>query len=281
MGILKAIITKLVCLGVLLGGVLLLLTQLGLTSVAEVLDRASIALQVDLSRQLVELGLAAVMIVLGGFALLPGRRVRVPKRHISFEGQRGEVVIQLDPVQAQLTRVLLNMPEIRRVDVRVEPDATGRNAVIFADAVLESQPGVCARETVQTVTEYIADAARGLMGLEDLSHIHVNVTGIHLNPKKSSKVVREHAAARSAMNSALQLSYAGAAATATVATAQAQEIPVTVTMPAETETAAPPVPEAVEAAFSLAEGNAPEPEMNTETATPSEVSGNVEAREHA
>lgn len=192
----KITILKLVALGVLIGGAWLLAVEMGLTSWAMIEEQAATAGYELPEQRLIMMGLAGLMVVFGFYAFIPTFKKRAPKRTITFEGEHGDVLIQLDPVQATLTRVLLNMPEIKRVSVKVDPDESGKNALIVADALLQNQPGVSARDTARRVTDYIAESAKSLLGLEELANIRLNVTGIHLNPKASSKAVRESQSSR-------------------------------------------------------------------------------------
>lgn len=132
-----------------------------------------------------------IVALLGLYGLFP--KVKHKKRRareIVFEGDHGEVVIQLDSVQRALTNVIGRMPEVKRVLVRVEPDDDGRRAMINADVVIYSQGDVRARQTANDVSEYIAQSAIHILGLEDLATIKLNVVGIEVNPKQASKQIR-------------------------------------------------------------------------------------------
>lgn len=135
------------------------------------------------------------LLVFGFYAILPKLPNRSERRAIRFSGEHGEVIIQLDSVQATLTKIMTNMPEIRKVDVRVDPDKKRERAIIKADVVLENQPDTDARQTANVVTSYIAETAIRMLGLEDLATVNLKIVGFHVNPKKASKAIRASRAA--------------------------------------------------------------------------------------
>ncbi len=196
----KLLLMKLSSLLLLLLAAYLLVVTLGIvpgdlleTKLMTVLEQAPPQVTRIVTTQLITTVVLIFSCVVSFIAFIPGQWRKRPLRHITFTGDHGDVVIQLDPVQQSLTRVMLNMPEIRKVQLKVDPDESGRNAVIHADVIIQNQPGINARDTARTVTDYIAESAKSLMGLEDLGNIRLNITGINLNPKKSSRVVRaEH-----------------------------------------------------------------------------------------
>lgn len=134
---------------------------------------------------------AAVVTLLGIYGFVPKMgREKAKTREIHFEGEHGDVAIQLDSVQRALTNVIGRMPEVKRVQVSVSADKEGRRALINADVVLYSNPDVRARQTAHQVTEYISQSAINILGLEDLATIKLNVVGFEVNPKLVSKKIR-------------------------------------------------------------------------------------------
>ncbi len=143
-------------------------------------------------------GGSVVAIVLGAYGFWPkGKKFRRRKK-ISYEGPHGEVQIQLDTVEQSLNHVLARMPEIKKIDLRVDPQAGGRKALIRADVVIYQQPGQSARSIAALVSDYIAETATKLLGLEELATIELNVTGICVNTRKSSKAIRKESLSHSA-----------------------------------------------------------------------------------
>lgn len=201
----KLFILKLLSLIVFVVGVVSLLVALGLPEVKGYLDQAP-AFIADLQSKLPEelsflrevltvQGLwftgSIVAIVFGIYGFAPrSTKWRKPKK-ISYTGPHGEVQIQLDTVEHSLNQVLARMPEVKRINVKVEPHDGGRRALIRAEVVLLQRPGQNARALASLVTDYIAETASKLLGLEDLATIELKVIGIVVNSKKSSKAIRK------------------------------------------------------------------------------------------
>lgn len=208
----KLFILKLLSLLVFIVGLVSLLVALGLPEAKAYLDQvpALVAdLQSKLPPQLKFLkevltmqglwftgSIAAIVFGIYGFAPRSAKW-RKPKK-ITYEGPHGEVQIQLDTVEQSLNHVLARMPEIKRINVKVEPQDGGRRALIRAEVVLLQRPGQNARALASLVTDYIAETASKLLGLEDLATIELKVTGIVVNSKKSSKAIRKESLSHSA-----------------------------------------------------------------------------------
>ncbi|MBI2424468.1 MAG: hypothetical protein HYV27_16680 [Candidatus Hydrogenedentes bacterium] len=146
---------------------------------------------------------AVFFLVAGLYGFLPRLPKGTKNRKVQFNGSHGEVEIQLESVQATLNTVLARMPEVRKIQVKVTPTKDKRRAVIHADVVLEHQSDKSARETASLVTDYIAETATTVLGLEELADIKLNIQGIHVNPKKSSAAIRDEHSARLAASTAL------------------------------------------------------------------------------
>jgi hypothetical protein len=136
---------------------------------------------------------AVVLIVFGLYGFLPKLPSKKAKRTVAFTGDHGDVVVHLDMVESTLTRVLSNMPEVKKINVRVLADGKGK-AKIVADCVLHDRPEVPAREAADAVNEYLADAAGNILGVEDIASVKLNIVGVDVDAKKSSLYLEsEHA----------------------------------------------------------------------------------------
>ncbi len=118
------------------------------------------------------------LIIMGLLALLPlakpGR-----KSTISFPGTHGEVTIQLDSVEETLSRVVSKMPEVKKISVRVTPSEDNHRAQVTADVLMykgAGSPG--AREIANRISDYLADTAVNVLGVEDVTTVNLNVRGI-------------------------------------------------------------------------------------------------------
>jgi len=208
----KLFILKLLSLVVFILGIVSLLVALGLPEVKAYLDQVPALIaqlqsklppELDFLKDVLTVqGLwftgSIVAIVFGIYGFTPrSTKWRKPKK-ISYTGPHGEVQIQLDTVEQSLNHVLMRMPEIKRIQVKVDPQDGGRRALIRAEVVLYQRPGQNARALASLVTDYIAETASKLLGIEDLATIELKVTGIVVNSKKSSKAIRKESLSHTA-----------------------------------------------------------------------------------
>ena len=140
---------------------------------------------------------STLAIVLGIYGLFPQFSKWRKGKKISYQGPHGQVQIQLDTVERRLNEVLSRMPEVKKIHVTVEPKDGGRSALIKASTILQQQPGENARSIAGLVSDYIAETATKMLGLEELATIELNVTGINLNTRKSSKAIRKESLSHS------------------------------------------------------------------------------------
>ncbi len=138
-----------------------------------------------------------IAFVFGAYGLFPRISKWKKSKRISYDGPHGLVQIELDTVEQSLNRVLVRMPEVKKIDVHVEPRDGGRSALIKADAVLQHQPGQNARAIAGLVSDYIAETATKMLGLEELATIELNVKAINVNTRKSSKEIRKESLSHS------------------------------------------------------------------------------------
>lgn len=139
---------------------------------------------------------ALVLVVFGLYGFLPKLPGKKARRSVSFTGDHGDVVVHLDMVESTLTRVLSNMPEVKKIKVRVEGDGKTNKAKIVADCVLHDRPEVPARQAADAVNEYLADAAGNILGVEDIASVKLNIVGVDVNAKKSSAYLEQEHAVR-------------------------------------------------------------------------------------
>ncbi len=169
MKVVHLILLKLLSLAALAGGVLVAVTPVSVlydSSAMRALDSTWIRIAIGL-------GVA----VIGLLGLIPCRR-RNKRKTISFPGTQGDVIIQLDSVEATLNRVIGRLPEVKKVAVRAVPSEDGRSVQITAEVLLYKRTGAGARETANRVSEAIAEAAENLLGVEEVTSVDLNVRGI-------------------------------------------------------------------------------------------------------
>jgi hypothetical protein len=135
--------------------------------------------------------IGGVLAVMGLIALYPSSHRRKHKT-ISFPGIHGNVVIELDSVEATLNRVIGRKPEVKRIKVTVDPSEDNRKARVTADVVLYKGVGTSAREAANRVSNYVSDAAVHILGVEDVTEINLNIRGIMLDAEASSQDLGLH-----------------------------------------------------------------------------------------
>jgi len=141
--------------------------------------------------------IGTVLVVIGLYGLLP----KLPSARnttITFKGANGDIVLQLKPIRKLLLKMMRRMPEVYSIKLDVRPDSDGRRACIDADVILKNCAALGARQSAKIVAECLATTARGLLGLEDLSTVRLNVKGIHVDVAATSKQIREQMARRQA-----------------------------------------------------------------------------------
>ena len=63
--------------------------------------------------------IAGIVLFLAAFVgIVPAFATKRPKNTISFPGVRGDVTIELDSVEANLSRVLSKIPEVKKIKVK-------------------------------------------------------------------------------------------------------------------------------------------------------------------
>ena len=118
-------------------------------------------------------------------ALFPLRKP-TRKKTISFAGSRGQVAIELDSIEATLGRVVGKMPEVKRVAVTLVPSEDGKRAQVTADVVINKGSGpVGARAIANQISDYLAETAVDILGVEDVTTVDLNVRGIVVHPPKA------------------------------------------------------------------------------------------------
>ena len=129
-----------------------------------------------------------LMILLGLYGFVP----RLPGRRDSFtyQGAAGEVTMQLEAVERSLQRVIAKMSEVKKVRVRLTPDAGGTVVEVRVQAILVKPEGLSARATTERVHRFIEHTAKDLLGLEELAPIALSA-GFAVNAQASERSLRQ------------------------------------------------------------------------------------------
>lgn len=177
---------KLVSIIVFLAG----LGLIGVCTVPDAYDQTLDALR-DLSnweQTLLLGGAGGLLMLLAILTLLPMRYRTGAVKLIAYPGAHGDVVIELDSVEANLNRVIGKMPEVKWIDVQVAPDEDRGKARVAADVRLIKPPRESARDTANRVTDRLAEVAANLLGVDEVTCVDLRVKGISLAPEQTVRM---------------------------------------------------------------------------------------------
>ncbi len=126
-----------------------------------------------------------VLFLVAFVGIVPVCRAKRPRSTISFPGIRGDVTIELDSVEANLSRVVSKMPEVKKIKVKVVPSEDNRRAVVSADVLMyKGSGGASAHETANRISEFLMDAAVNILGVEEVTKVNLNVRDIIVDAKQ-------------------------------------------------------------------------------------------------
>lgn len=187
----KMLLMKFCSLLVIALGVLLLVWALGLTPITEPLWMYYGQLMANESVPpiVVQVLVAAVLLVLGLIAFLPGGNPRSLRRAVVIPTEHGQVAVQLDALRPVLLKVLRRMPEVRKVKLSIKPPRGKKKAIVTAFVSLRQQAKLDLRQHVDLITQHIAETAVKLLGIENLVDIEVFVDGIKVDAKAAAREV--------------------------------------------------------------------------------------------
>jgi hypothetical protein len=138
--------------------------------------------------------LGGLLLVFGLFGLLPLGFRR--GKSVAFAGEHGQIIIQLDPVERKLNKVLNKLPEIRKIRAVVVPDKEGGPAHIRARAWLRRLPDQRARDIELRVADYIEETATDFLGLESRTPVELVIEDIEINIDEAAKELQRHSQER-------------------------------------------------------------------------------------
>lgn len=130
---------------------------------------------------------AGVCLVTGGLLVIIPLVKTGKARVIKFDGPHGDVTIQLDSVEAAINRAVAQMPEVYKATAKVDSDVNEKEVSVAADVQIYRASNRGARETPSLIQEHIRDVAIGLLGMEEVSTITVNITKILDKPVPGTK----------------------------------------------------------------------------------------------
>ncbi len=180
---LQTIIMKLLCLGILLAGCALIYRPSSelYTIVAEYTPSSNY-------RWIMRVVVGVIAGLIGLVGLLPCGKGR-KKKTITFIGTHGEQIIQLDPIEASMSRVIGKMPEVKRIAVSITPSEDGQRVQVTANVVLVKEPGTSVRQISDKVTNYSRETAKNILGVREVTGVTLNVSDIVLRKGSVPKPV--------------------------------------------------------------------------------------------
>ena len=127
------------------------------------------------------IGVGVGLALLGLLGLLGSGLFRRKSKKISFSSPQGNTVVQLEPIEASLTRALSRLPEIRKIALTLTPAENGRIACVNATVRLNKAGGTGVREAGDRLAETIAAQAKRLLGVDEVGTVDLTVRGIHVS----------------------------------------------------------------------------------------------------
>jgi hypothetical protein len=133
----------------------------------------------------VRFGVAVGAIAVGVAGMFASYKARPRQsRKIEFQSRHGYIVIELDSVQASLQKAMSKLPEIKTISLKVYPADNDRKVRIVADAVVLKPPGAGIRETASDLEDKLADAAKRMLGVDDIASLDLKISRVLMNVKK-------------------------------------------------------------------------------------------------
>jgi hypothetical protein len=133
-------------------------------------------------------GVGGLMFLLGLYGFLP-KLCGCKKRTIVSTGEFVDNVIDLDAAEKTMTGILSKLPEVKKIKVAVSPDRERRKAMIQANVLLKTQPGVSAKRVYALLNRYVKETAVTTLGLNIALPIQLNVEGIEVDAKAAGKAL--------------------------------------------------------------------------------------------
>ena len=179
MRLFQLLVVKLLGLGVLIGGGMLVAYRF----VPEIPAFTNSLIQVVRPQNypfdmfiLIPLGLA--LIVVGFFTLIPRIPAKGKRGHITFRGAHGDVKIDLDGIESSINKAVGKMPEVKSINLKVYPTPNGSSVQIVGDVVLFKEAGVGALATSNYVRETVEMTAQGILGVNEVTSVELNVRDV-------------------------------------------------------------------------------------------------------
>lgn len=195
----KLVVLKLISLVVLLAGALILGLNLEFSQphAERVLGYVkpylptTAAGDIDFSTPAVKYVGGGLMLIFGLYGFLPRLPKGRGKRQVAYSEKHGDVVIELDPAEHMLNRVIRNLPEVRSMAIRIKADEDARGVLIDAKGVLNSQLGVAARDTRAFVNAAISTTATDILGLEVVPPINLKIKYTEVDVETATEALHD------------------------------------------------------------------------------------------
>ena len=167
----KLFVLKVISLAVFLVGALILGAMLHIAQAVEASAKFNSLLANQDTMELLLWIAGGAMFLLGGYGFLPKLPKSRGKRFVSYEEEYGNVVLDLDPAERTLNKIIRNLPEVKKAQIHIRRDEDGQRVLIRSTAVLNAQLGVTAKETRDFVNWSIVETATTMLGLDVVTPI--------------------------------------------------------------------------------------------------------------
>ncbi|MCP4644598.1 MAG: hypothetical protein GY851_29410 [bacterium] len=162
----QQILFKVLCLGVLLGGVLLLIYRLtGCTD---------LAIQYLPQNLIARWTLKILIVAVAALGLVPASLFAKRRRRISFPSAHGTNDCYLDSLESSLNKALAKLPQVRKTALELLPAANGRMIRISGEVWLAKTQDGGFRETSAFISEKIAVQAKRMLGVDEVDTVHLS-----------------------------------------------------------------------------------------------------------
>lgn len=189
MRFLQTVTFKLICLALLIVGVLLVVTPSSQLYGAAVAWVDSVTSHPNLLR--VALGVLGLAVAVWG--LIPIPRTRRSGKTITYPDAQGSTTVRLDSIETTLKKEISQHPNVKKINLLVEPADENRRVRIEAGVVLNKAPGDSTRDISAQLKSRIAEEMRNILGPDEVVSVDLTIEGFAIKRDKKGKAKIEEA----------------------------------------------------------------------------------------
>lgn len=187
MRFLQATLFRLLCLGLLAGGILLFQFEISFLYQTAVSYLPTDNAQNNLVRFVVAIAVAVVALV----GLIPwGLFGKKKSRVIEFEDSHGSIAIELTNVEESMNKMLRKLPEVHKINMQLIPADGNRKVRVVAEVELKKASGAGARAMTNQLRDQIDSMATRLLGVDEVVSVEVKVKRLVVDKNEEDAVIR-------------------------------------------------------------------------------------------